>query len=46
MTYQFIHSEEQDGILLVTMDDPRTRNALGGEMSEEINQELDRLEAN
>lgn len=45
MAHQFIHVEEQEGVLLITMDDPRTRNALGPDMSEEINEELDRLES-
>ncbi len=45
MAHQFIHAEDKDGVLLITMDDPRTRNALGGEMSGEINAELDRLES-
>ncbi|MBI4234019.1 MAG: enoyl-CoA hydratase/isomerase family protein [Chloroflexi bacterium] len=45
MPYQFIQVEEKDGVLSVTMDDPRTRNALGPEMSKEINEVLDRLEA-
>lgn len=44
MAHEFIQVEEREGVLLVTMDDPRTRNALGSEMSEEINAELDRLE--
>jgi enoyl-CoA hydratase len=44
MAYQFIHVDEQDGILVITMDDPKTRNAIGIEMWEEITKELDRLE--
>ena len=44
MAHEFIHVEEDGGVLVITMDDARTRNALGAEMSEEINQELDRLE--
>ena len=32
------------GVLLIVMDDPPTRNAIGDEMAGEINQELDRLE--
>jgi enoyl-CoA hydratase/carnithine racemase len=31
--------------MVITMDDPTTRNAIGSEMSTEINAELDRLEA-
>ena len=45
MAYEYIQVEETDGVLLITMDDPRTRNAIGGEMMEEINTELDRLES-
>ena len=45
MPYQFIDSQETGGVLVVTMDDPPTRNAIGDEMAGEINQELDRLEA-
>ena len=45
MSYEFIDTQELDGVLVVTMDDPPTRNAIGDEMADEINQELDRLEA-
>ncbi len=45
MSYDFIDTQELDGVLLITMDDPPTRNAIGDEMAGEINQELDRLEA-
>ena len=45
MTYQFIDTQELDGVLVITMDDPPTRNAIGDEMAGEINQEFDRLEA-
>jgi enoyl-CoA hydratase/carnithine racemase len=44
MGYQYIHVDEQDRVLVITMDDPKTRNAIGVEMLEEINQELDRFE--
>ena len=44
MPHQFIQVEEQEGVLVITMDDPKTRNALDAEMSGEINEELDRLE--
>jgi enoyl-CoA hydratase/carnithine racemase len=44
MASQYIHVDEQDGILVITMDDPKTRNAIGIEMWEEITRELDRLE--
>lgn len=45
MPNQFIHVDEVDGVLVITMDDPATRNAIGDEMSREISHELDRLEA-
>ena len=45
MSYEFIDTQEMDGVLVITMDDPPTRNAIGDEMAGEINQELDRLEA-
>ena len=45
MAYQYIHVEEQDGVLIITMDDPKTRNAIGQEMRDEISAELDRLES-
>ena len=44
MSYQFIDTQEIDGVLVITMDDPPTRNAIGDEMAGEINQELDRME--
>ena len=45
MPFDFIDSQEIDGVLVITMDDPPTRNAIGDEMAREIDQELDRLEA-
>jgi enoyl-CoA hydratase/carnithine racemase len=44
MAYEFIKTEKQDGILLLTMHDPSNRNAMGQEMATEIIQELDRFE--
>ena len=44
MGYQYIHVDKQDRVLVITMDDPKTRNAIGVEMLEEINQELDQFE--
>ena len=44
MSYNFIQTENRDGVLVLTMHDPPTRNALGPEMSAEIRAELDRFE--
>ena len=44
MGYQYIQVDKQDRVLIITMDDPKTRNAIGIEMLEEINQELDQFE--
>ena len=45
MPYAFIDTQDIDGVLVITMDDPPTRHAIGDEMAREIDQELDRLEA-
>lgn len=45
MAYQFIDVAEEDGVLVITLDDPPTRNAIGDEMAGELNQELERLES-
>ena len=42
MPYDFIDTQEIDGVLVITMDDPTTRNAIGDEMAAEINQEIAR----
>ena len=44
MPYEFIQVEKREGVLIVTMHDPATRNALGQGMAEELLQELDRFE--
>ena len=44
MAYEFINVEKREGVLLLTMHDPSTRNALGYEMAQELFQELDRFE--
>ncbi len=42
MAFEFIHSETtDDGVLILTLDDPKTRNALGGQLSEELEGEID-----
>ena len=45
MEHEYIDVNEEDGVLVITMDDPTTRNAIGNEMATEINSELDRLES-
>ena len=42
---QHIHTAETDGVFVVTMDDPRTRNAFGPEMSAQLHTALDRFES-
>jgi enoyl-CoA hydratase/carnithine racemase len=41
----YIDVKQDGGVLVLTMDDPPTRNAIGNEMAEELNRELDRLES-
>lgn len=43
MAYEYIHVNEKEGVLVIAMDDPKTRNAIGNEMFKEISLELDRL---
>lgn len=45
MAYEYIRVEEQDNVLVITMDDPKVRNAIGPEMQKELNTELERLQA-
>mgnify|MGYP001158273704 FL=1 len=44
MSNEFIKTENQDGVLVLTMHDPPTRNALGLEMAKEIVDTLDEFE--
>ncbi len=44
MTHRFIEVEEIGNVMVITMDDARTRNAIGDEMAAEIDREIDRLE--
>ncbi|MCI0794288.1 MAG: enoyl-CoA hydratase/isomerase family protein [Chloroflexi bacterium] len=44
MDYQFIKTEIRDGVLILTMHDPPTRNALGPDMAKEIQEVLDHFE--
>jgi enoyl-CoA hydratase/carnithine racemase len=45
MAYEFIKAQEVGGVLVITMDDPPTRNSISDEMAKEIDAELARLEA-
>jgi enoyl-CoA hydratase/carnithine racemase len=45
MTHQYIDVAESDGVLIIKMDDPSTRNAIGDQMATEIVGEIDRLES-
>lgn len=46
MDYQFLKTETRDNVLIITMHDPSTRNALGMEMANELMEELERFEGN
>ena len=44
MVFECIRSETtEDGVLVLTLNDPATRNALGGQLSEELEGEVDRF---
>jgi len=45
MAFEYIRSETRDRVLVLTMSDPKTRNALGSQMAAELVQEFDRFEA-
>ena len=44
MPHEFIQVENRDGVLMLTMHDPPTRNALGPDMAREIVETLDAFE--
>jgi len=44
MVYEFIKTENREGVYIITMHDPPTRNALGPEMASEILECLDIFE--
>ena len=46
MADQFLRIERSNGVLKITLDDPKTRNALGPEMVGGLVEELDRFEQN
>ncbi len=45
MSHEYIEVERNNGVLIITLDDPSTRNALGEDMGREITEELDRFES-
>ena len=44
MSQELVKTERQDGVVLVTLHDPATRNAVGQEMARELLDELDRFD--
>jgi len=42
---EYVKSETRDAVLVLTMTDPKTRNALGAQMASELVSEMDRFEA-
>ena len=44
MTNQFIETEEHGRVLVLRLNDPTTRNALGGELTKELLEEIARFE--
>ena len=44
MAYEYLQTENRGGVLVLTMHDPPTRNALGPQMATEMMAELDRFE--
>jgi enoyl-CoA hydratase/carnithine racemase len=45
MSHRYVEVNESGGVLVLTLDDPPTRNAIGTEMAGEIGRELNRLES-
>lgn len=45
MAYRYIEAQQDRGVLVITLNDPPTRNAIGTEMAGELGQELDRLQS-
>ena len=41
MSGTYIKSDNDHGVLILTMHDPKTRNAIGLDMMEELEEELD-----
>ncbi len=44
MDYRYIKTETRDKVLVLTMHEPPTRNAMGPDMAQEIMGTLDRFE--
>lgn len=44
MAYEFIQTENREGVFIITMHDPPTRNALGPQMADEMMECLDLFE--
>ena len=44
MSYEFIQTENKEGVFIVTMYDTPTRNALGPQMADELMECLDNFE--
>lgn len=44
MSMQYVEVQERDGVLILRMNDPTTRNALGPELTAELEREIDRFE--
>ncbi len=44
MSQEFVKTERRDGVVLATLHDPATRNAVGEEMARELMEELDRFD--
>ena len=45
MADEFVHSKVQNGVLVLTLDDPKTRNSLGPEMNKEMTEHLNNFES-
>ena len=45
MASQFVRTEKQDGVFVITMVDEKTRNALGLEMTAQLIEALDMFES-
>jgi len=46
MTTNHLDIKRRKGVLILTLSDPKTRNALGPDLVQALNEELDRFESN